>query len=239
MKTIRFKEPKYLGDPLNTVRIFNEKQVDELIVLDIDATLYEREPDYDLISLLAAECRMPLCYGGGIKTVEQIEKIVALGVEKVSIGSAAACSPHLLKLASERVGSQSIVAVLDVKKSGIFGRYQVLTHNGTQKVGRTPIDLAKEFASVGAGEILLNCIDRDGCLSGYDYELIDSIRNNIDLPMTVLGGAGSFQDFRSLISRYGTIGAAAGSIFVFKGKYRAVLMQYPRPIEKDLLTCPS
>lgn len=236
VKTTRFGDPKYVGDPLNAVRIFNEKQVDELIVIDIDATVSGREPDYGLIANLAAECRMPLCYGGGVKTVEQIERIVALGVEKVSLASAAAYEPSLIEQAAQRVGSQSIVAVMDVKKSGLLGRYEVFTHNGTQKVHRNPVEMARQLAALGAGEILLNSIDRDGTMKGYDLALIDSVRTAVRLPMTTLGGAGSLKDMRQLVDRYGAIGAAAGSMFVFKGKYRAVLIQYPEPGEKDSLS---
>lgn len=236
VKTTRFGDPKYVGDPLNAVRIFNEKQVDELIVVDIDATVSGREPDYRLIANLAAVCRMPLCYGGGVKTVEQIERIVALGVEKVSLGSAAAYEPNLIEQAAQRVGSQSIVAVMDVKKSGLLGRYEVFTHNGTKKVRYNPVEMAGQLAAFGAGEILLNSIDRDGTMKGYDLALIDSVRKAVRLPMTVLGGAGSLDDMRALVDRYGAIGAAAGSLFVFKGKYRAVLIQYPQAAEKDSLS---
>lgn len=233
VKTTRFGSAKYVGDPLNAVRIFNEKQVDELIVVDIDATVAGRDPDYELIANLAAECRMPLCYGGGIKTVEQIDRIVSLGVEKVSLGSIAINQPSLVELAAKRVGSQSIVVVLDVKKTGLLGRYEVCTHNGTRKTGRHPADVAAQLEALGAGEILLNSIDRDGTMKGYDLALVDAVRNSVRLPMTVLGGAGSLNDMRGLVDRYGVIGAAAGSLFVFKGKYRAVLIQYPQPIEKE------
>lgn len=235
VKTTRFANPKYVGDPLNAVRIFNEKQVDELIVVDIDATRLGREPDYDMISSLASECRMPLCYGGGIKTVEQIEHIISLGVEKVGLGYASVFQPSLIEQAAQRVGSQSIVAVLDVKKCGLLGRYEVFTHNGTKKTGMNPAETATKLEALGAGEILLNSVDRDGTMKGYDYDLIDSVRNSVTMPMTVLGGAGSLADISTLVHRYGVIGAAAGSLFVFKGKYRAVLIQYPQPEEKDSL----
>lgn len=235
VKTTRFAEPKYVGDPLNAVRIFNEKLVDELIVVDIDATVDGREPNYSFIASLASECRMPLCYGGGIKTVEQIERIIALGVEKVSLGSAAVDDPGLIESAAERVGSQSIVAVMDVKKSRLLGRYEVFTRNGTKTVGVHPVEMARKVEALGAGEILLNSVDRDGTMKGYDLALIDSVRDAVSLPMTVLGGAGSQQDMRALVDRYGVIGAAAGTLFVFKGKYRAVLIQYPQPEEKDSL----
>lgn len=233
VKTNCFVDAKYVGDPLNAVRIFNEKQVDELIVADIDATVLSCEPNYALIANLAAECRMPLCYSGGIKTVDQIERIIGLGVEKVGLGSAAAYDTSIIEKAAQRVGSQSIVAVIDVKKSGLLGRYYVFTHNGTKKVGINPVEMARKVEDLGAGEILLNSIDRDGTMKGYDIALIDSVRDAVRLPMTVLGGAGSIDDMRGLVDRYGVIGAAAGSLFVFKGKYRAVLIQYPQPEEKD------
>lgn len=233
VKTTRFGSPKYVGDPLNAVRIFNEKQVDELIVLDIDATPKCAEPNYELVASLAAECRMPLCYGGGVKTIDQIERIVALGVEKVSLGSIAATQPSLIEKAAQRVGSQSIVAVMDVKKAGLFGRYSVFTHNGTKSTGRSPVEMACQFEAMGCGEILLNSIDRDGTMNGYDYALVDSVRSSVRVPLTVLGGASSLDDMRSLVKLHGAIGAAAGSLFVFKGKYRAVLIQYPQQDLKD------
>ena len=236
VKTVQFDNPKYIGDPLNAVRIFNEKRVDELIVVDIDASVLGCEPNYDLIASLAAECRMPLCYGGGVKTVEQVERIVSLGVEKVGLGSAAAYDPGLIEQSACRVGSQSIVAVMDVKKAGLFGRYEVFTHNGKKRVGLNPCEMARQLQDLGAGEILLNSIDRDGTMKGYDLTLIESVKNVVRLPMTVVGGAGTFEDMRSLVDRYGPIGVAAGSLFVFKGKYRAVLIQYPQPSDKDLLS---
>jgi cyclase len=234
-KTTRFAEPKYVGDPLNAVRIFNEKQVDELVVADVDASVLNKEPDYCLIEKLASECRMPLCYAGGVKTVEQIDRIIGLGVEKIALGSAAAETPDLITKAASHVGSQSIVVVIDVKKAGLHSRYSVFTHNGTRNAGVKPAEFAKQAESLGAGEILLNSIDQDGAMKGYDYALIDEVREAVSLPMTVLGGAGSLDDVRALVARYGLIGAAAGSLFVFKGKYRAVLINYPKPEEKRAL----
>lgn len=235
VKTMRFGDPKYVGDPINAVRIFNEKEVDELTVIDIDATAHNREPDYNMIRNLAAECRMPLCYGGGVTTAEQVEHIITLGVEKVAIGAAAVRNPNMIADAAKRVGAQSIVAVLDVKKAGFFKRYEVFTHNGTRATGLHPVDYAKKVAQLGAGEILLNAIDQDGMMKGYDLDLIEQVRNAVTLPMSVLGGAGSLADVEGLIARHGTIGAAAGSLFVFKGKYRAVLINYPNREEKDRL----
>lgn len=236
VKTVQFARPKYVGDPINAVRIFNEKEVDELIVLDIDATVQRREPDYRLIKHLAAECRMPLCYGGGVKTVEQIQKIISLGVEKVAVSSAAVSTPELISVAASRVGSQSIVVVMDVKTTGLSsGCYELFTHNGTQSIGLHPVDVAKRVEALGAGEVVVNSIDRDGVMEGYDLELITQVRNAISVPMTVLGGAGTLKDIAALIDMFGIIGAAAGSLFVFKGKYRAVLINYPSRADKDAL----
>src|SRR5256885_2124302 len=235
VKTVRFGSPKYVGDPINAVRIFNEKEVDELIVLDIDATAQNRAPNYNLIRNLAAECRMPLCYGGGVKTVEQIQSIVSLGVEKVAISSAAIHDPKLVSDAAERVGSQSIVVVMDVKKSGVDGNYELRSHNGSKGTGLGPLEFASKIERLGAGEVVINAIDRDGVMNGYDLDLVTQVRDAISLPLTVLGGAGSLKDVAGLIRAFGIIGAAAGSLFVFKGVYRAVLISYPSRGEKDAL----
>lgn len=234
VKTVKFGSPKYVGDPINAVRIFNEKEVDELTVLDIDATAQGREPDYTLIRNLAAECRMPLCYGGGVKTIEQIEKIIGLGVEKVALSAAAVANPALVVDAAQRVGRQSIVVVLDIRKAS-NGRYEIVTHNATRPTGLDPVEWSRKFAELGAGEIVINAIDQDGMMKGYDIELVQKVRDAVTLPLTVLGGAGSLKDIAELIRRFGTIGAAAGSLFVFKGVYRAVLINYPSRADKDAL----
>lgn len=235
VKTVNFANPKYVGDPINAVRIYNEKEVDELIVLDIDATVKGAEPDYQLISHLASECRMPLCYGGGVRTVAQIEKIISLGVEKVAVSSTAVENPKLISDAASRVGSQSVVVVIDVRKTGLLRRQEVVTHNGSRRTGLNPVEFAHQMAKLGAGEIVINSVDRDGEMKGYELDLIEQVRQAVHLPLTVLGGAGSLDDLKELISRYGIIGAAAGSLFVFKGKYRAVLINYPNCAEKEAL----
>lgn len=235
VKTINFKNPKYVGDPINAVRIFNEKEVDELIVLDIDATTGKRGPDYKMIEDLAAECRMPLCYGGGIKTVDQAEKIIGLGVEKVAISSAVIENPELITIITERLGNQSVVVVLDVKKTLLGGMYEVWTHNGQKNTGKCASELALQMEKLGAGEIVINSIDNDGMMKGYDLALVEKVRESISVQLTILGGAGSLQDIGRLINKYGVIGAAAGSLFVFKGVYRAVLINYPNRAEKDAL----
>ena len=235
VKTINFAQPKYVGDPINAVRIFNEKEVDELIVADIDASRQGREPDYTLIRHLAAECRMPLCYAGGVRRAEQIVRIVGLGVEKVAISSAVLERPELISEAAQRVGNQSVVVVLDVKKTGLLKRYSVHTHNASRNTRVDPVEFARRAEALGAGEIVINSVDQDGVMKGYDLALVDDIREAVSLPMTVMGGAGSLADIEGLIRRYRVIGAAAGSLFVFKGKYRAVLINYPNRDEKDAL----
>jgi cyclase len=235
VKTVRFANPKYVGDPINAVRIFNEKEVDELIVADIDASVLGYEPNYTMIANLAAECRMPLCYAGGVKTPEQVERIISLGVEKVALSSAAIQMPELIAESARRVGNQSIVVVLDVKKTGMLRQYKLFTHNGMHATGLNPSDFARKAEALGAGEILVNAIEQDGMMTGYDLTLIEQIREAVSLPLSVLGGAGTLADLHDLIRRYRIIGAAAGSLFVLKGKYRAVLIQYPVSSEKEFL----
>ena len=232
VKTVKFKDPKYVGDPINAVRIFNEKETDELVILDIDATRLNKEPDYRSIEFWASECRMPLCYGGGIKTVEQAQRIFSLGVEKIALSSEAVYNTKLISKLAKRVGRQSVVVVLDVKKK-TFGGYELFTHNGSKSTGLNPVDFAKKCAQEGAGEIVVNSIDKDGTMKGYDLNLIRKIRDVIDTPMTVLGGAASLDDIGELINEFGIIGASAGSLFVFKGKYKAVLINYPSKTDKD------
>lgn len=235
VKTVGFKDPKYVGDPINAVKIFNEKESDELIVLDIDATVNGAEPNYKLITHLAAECRMPLCYGGGIRTPEQAKKIIGLGVEKVAISAAAIETPALIRRIADEIGSQSVAVVLDVRKRTFGSTYDVWSHNGKKNSKRTPVELAVQAQQMGAGEIVLNSIDHDGKMEGYDLTLAKQVRAAIDIPMTVLGGAGSLADMGELISACGIVGASAGSLFVFKGAYRAVLINYPSAAQRDEL----
>jgi cyclase len=237
VKTLGFKDAKYVGDPINAVKIFNEKEADELIVLDIDATVQGRAPDFGLIAKLAAECRMPLCYGGGVTTAAQAARIVDMGVEKVAVSAAAIANPGLLTEMADAVGRQSVVAVLDVrKKSGLFSKgYEVCTRNATVVHKLDPLALAQQLQDAGAGEIVVNSVDRDGFMQGYDLELASQFRQALKVPATFLGGAGSLDHVGELISRLGVVGAAVGSLFVFKGKYRAVLINYPTPVQKTQL----
>ena len=233
VKTVSFKSPKYVGDPINAVKIFNEKESDELIVLDIDASVNGAEPDYKLISTLAMECRMPLCYGGGIRTVAQAKHIISLGVEKIALSSAAVDNPELVTRIAEEVGRQSVVVVLDVKKR-MFGKdYDVYIHNGRKNTKRNALEMAQQMEALGAGEIVINSIDNDGQMKGYDVAFAQKIRAAVAIPITILGGAGSMQDIESLVGACGVIGASAGSLFVYKGAYKAVLINYPTVTQRD------
>lgn len=235
MKTVEFASPKYVGDPINAVKIFNEKEADELVVLDIDATANGVEPDYRMISHLAAECRMPLCYGGGVRTPEQAKRIISLGVEKVALSTAAIEDPSLVSRIADAVGRQSVVVVLDVrKKSGLFAKgYELCTRNATKVHKDSPFEVALRMQVLGAGEIVVNSIDRDGQMKGYDLALATQMRETLKIPLTFLGGAGSHSDIEALLSKCGVVGASAGSLFVFKGTYRAVLINYPTQEQKD------
>lgn len=232
VKTVKFGEGKYVGDPLNAVKIFNEKEVDELIILDIDATIQERGPDFELIKNIAIESRMPLCYGGGVKSVDQAKKIISLGAEKVALSSAAIENPEIISQIAKAVGTQSVVVVIDVKYRGIFKKAEVMSHNGSKATGLSPAQFAKKCEEFGAGEIVINSIDKDGMMTGFDIKLIKEIRDAINLPITILGGAASLDDISGAIKEFGVIGVAAGSLFVFKGKYKAVLINYPNAAEK-------
>lgn len=237
VKTQGFKDPKYVGDPINAVRIFNEKETDELMVLDIDATVNKAEPDFELIAKLAAECRMPLCYGGGITGAEQASRLVDMGVEKIAVSAAAVENPTLLSDMEKAIGRQSVVAILDLRKRGrLFSRsYEVCTHNAQVVHALDPIELAKHFQDAGAGEIVVNSIDRDGQMNGFDLELAADFRRSLNVPLTILGGCGSLRDISELFSHLGVVGAGVGSLFVFKGKYRAVLISYPTRDQKEIV----
>jgi cyclase len=228
-KTEQFKPGKYVGDPLNAVKIFNEKQVDELILVDIDATVKGRAPDFDRLRSIAVESRMPLCYGGGVTTAEQAARIISLGFEKVSVSAAALERPDLIREMASAIGSQSVVVCIDVKRGGLLSGDRIFTHNGTRKHKIGLDDWIRLATELGAGEIAINSIDRDGSMSGYDLDLARRARAATDVPMTFLGGAGSMADMEALIDAIGVCGAAAGSLFVFKGTFKAVLINYERP----------
>lgn len=225
VKSIQFKDHKYVGDPINAVKIFNEKEVDELVVLDISATAENRPPNMTQIKELAGEAFMPLGYGGGITTLQQIKELIAAGVEKVIINTAGFKKPGLLREAADYVGSQSIVASIDVKKN-MWGKYKVVVQNGSVNTGKDPIEYAREMERLGAGEILLNAVSQDGTFGGYDTSLIASVSAVINIPLVAVGGASSIADFAKAIA-HGASAVAAGSLFVFQRPHRAVLISYP------------
>jgi cyclase len=228
VKTVKFRDPKYLGDPINVVRIFNDKEVDELVLLDITATPEGREPQFEYIAMLATECFMPLCYGGGVRTVEQVKRLCGLGVEKVAVNSYAVEHPEFVTAAADVVGSSSVIVSIDVKRD-FWGRYRVYTHGGRVATGLNPADHAVEMERRGAGEILLNSIDRDGTMQGYDLDLIRAVAGRVGVPVVACGGAGSVEHLAQAVRDAGAAAAGAGSMFVFTGPHRAVLISYPPP----------
>jgi cyclase len=230
VKTVRFKDPTYLGDPINIVRIFNDKEVDELVFLDITATVEGRKPPFKLLSEIASECFMPLGYGGGIRDLEDARAILSLGVEKVVVNSYAVENPSFIRAAADRFGSQSVVVSVDVKRS-LWGKYEVFTHSGSKATGLDPVRLAVEMERAGAGELLLNSIDRDGAMQGYDIDLIKRVSDAVGIPLVACGGARTVHDLADAVQRGGASAAAAGSMFVFQGPHRAVLINFPTAAE--------
>jgi cyclase len=235
VKTQKFDNPRYIGDPVNAVRIFNEKSCDEMVLLDINVSANNGVPDYEMISKCASECRMPLCYGGGIQSVEQIKRIINLGVEKVAINSVALKEPGIIEEAANLVGRQSIVGVMDIAYDSKSRKYTVTSNRGRNHTNWDPISWSKQLELRGAGEILVNSVDRDGTMAGFDLVLAEMIRASVNIPITILGGAGSIQHIEELFSSLGVTGAGCGSLFVFKGRLRAVLINYPEIHELDRL----
>jgi len=225
VKTTKFENPKYIGDPINAIKIFNDKEVDELILLDIEASKEKKNIDFKLISNIASECFMPLCYGGGIKDIDSIRKILQLGVEKIAINSYAFENPDFIKEAALLFGSSSIVISVDVKKN-LFGKYEIWTNGGTKKIKIGLNEAVLNIEQLGAGEILINSIDKDGTMLGYDYKLIEQLSQLVSIPVIATGGAGKISDFTNAI-KSGASAVAAGSMFVFHGRHKAVLITYP------------
>ena len=234
VKTVKFKNPKYVGDPLNAIKIFNEKEVDELIFLDIDASKKGRKPDYELIKDFASECFMPVCYGGGITNIEQIKKIFTLGIEKISINCFALNNDELIKKAVDIYGSQSIVVAIDIKKS-LMGKYQIYDHTKKKNLKTPFLEYIKRVEELGAGEILINNVDLDGTQKGYDINLLKQVVNYVRIPVIACGGAGELKDFQAAKKEASISAVAAGSFFVFQGKHNAVLITYPKYQELEKL----
>lgn len=225
VKTERFREPRYVGDPINALRVFNEKEVDEIVILDIEATPEERGPDVDRARELAGECFMPLGYGGGIRSVVDAERLFAVGVEKVVLGTVALENPGIVREISSRVGAQSVVVCLDVRRNWL-GRRHICVRSAQRDAGEDPVEFARKMEELGAGELIVQSVDRDGTRNGYDLDLIRSVTHSVRIPVVACGGAGSLTDFRAALEA-GASAAAAGSQFVFYGRHRAVLITYP------------
>ena len=231
VKTIKFKKPNYIGDPINAVKIFNEKEVDELVFLDIEATKLGKEPDYNKIEEIASECFMPLGYGGGIKNIEQVKRIIGIGVEKVILNSSATANPQLIGEVAKIYGNQCAVVSVDVRKD-MFGKYVCYTTSGKNKVKQKITDFVKMLENEGAGEIILTSIDREGTFKGYDIDLIKKVSELVNIPVVANGGASKIEDFTNAIINGGASAVSAGSLFVYKSENRGVLINYPS--QKDL-----
>ena len=229
VKTQKFKKPVYVGDPVNAVRIFNDKEVDELIFLDITATAQGRRPNFKYISEIATEAFMPLCYGGGLSNLEDIRAVIKAGIEKVAINSALEKDPDLITRTADVLGSSSTVAAIDVKKD-IWGKYRVAVRNASKTLNIPLIEFAQMLEQKGAGELVLNSVDRDGMMEGFDLKTISEVAHAVSIPVIASGGAGNLQHLKQAIQA-GASAVAAGSMFVFQGKHRAVLMSYPSPSE--------
>jgi len=226
VKGNKFKDHKYVGDPINAVKIFNDKEVDELVFLDIEATEKNTGPNFELLEDIATEAFIPFAYGGGITSKAQAVRLFKLGVEKVIINSAAFENPQLIKELSAGFGAQSVVVCIDVKKN-FWGKYDVFVRNGKVKTKLSPIEYAKRIQDLGAGELIVSSIDKDGTNSGYDLELLKSITDQVNVPVVALGGARNLDDFKQAVSQANVSAVAAGDMFVLNGRHKAVLITYP------------
>jgi cyclase len=234
VKTVRFKDAKYVGDPINAVRLFNDLEVDELIFLDIDATAKGREPPFERIAEIAGEAFMPICYGGGVTSFDQARRLFKSGVEKIALTTALIDRPELVREIADTFGEQAVVAGIDVKRD-LFGRQRAMIRAGSGKTGLDPVALARRAAELGAGEILIQSIDRDGTYQGYDLDLVAAVGAAVPIPVIACGGAGELAHLRQAVDA-GASAAAAGSLFVYKGPHRAVLVNYPKRGQlRDLL----
>ena len=234
VKTTKFKNPTYIGDPINAVKIFNEKEVDEIIFLDIEASKQNRSPDFEMIEKIASECFMPFCYGGGLTSLEDMKTVFSIGAEKVALNSTIFKNDNLIREAAEYFGNQSIVASIDIKKN-LFSQYRVYRHTTKKTTEHDPVDFAKKVETLGAGELFLNNVDKDGTMKGLDVHLINKIASSVNIPVIACGGAGSLEHIKEVICAADVDAVAAGSLFVFKGRHRAVLINYPTYTEIEQL----
>lgn len=230
VKTVKFKEPKYLGDPINIVRIFNDKEVDELVLLDITATPENRGPQFDLLKNITSEAFIPLAYGGGIRSMDDVRKLLSIGIEKLIMNTSSVENASLIRETADHAGSQAVVASIDVKKN-FLGKYEVFIRCGQKKTGLDPVKHAVDMEKMGAGEIIINSIDRDGTMQGYDLDLVRKVADSVHVPVVACGGAGNLSHVSEVIKQGHASAAAAGSIFVFQGPLRGVLISYPTPKE--------
>jgi len=230
VKTVKFKDPKYLGDPINIVRIFNDKEVDELVLLDITATPENRGPQFELLKNITSEVFIPLAYGGGIRSMDDVRKLLSIGIEKLIMNTSAVENSSLIRETADHAGSQAVVASIDVKKN-FLGKYEVFTRCGQKKTGLDPVKHAIEMEKMGVGEIIINSIDRDGTMQGYDLDLVRKVSDAVGVPVVACGGAGNLTHVSEVIKHGHASAAAAGSIFVFQGPLRGVLISYPTPKE--------
>jgi imidazole glycerol-phosphate synthase subunit HisF len=230
VKTVKFKDPKYLGDPINIVRIFNDKEVDEIVLLDITATPENRGPQFEILKNITSEAFIPLAYGGGIRTMEDVRSLLSIGIEKLIMNTSSVEFPALIREVADHAGSQAAVVSIDVKKN-LLGRYEVFTHCGQMRTGLDPVKHAIKMEKIGAGEILINSIDRDGTMQGYDIEITRKVADAVSVPVVACGGAGNLSHVAEVIKSGHASAAAAGSMFVFQGPLRGVLISYPTPME--------
>ena len=229
VKTINFKDRKYIGDILNNIRIFNEKNVDEIVVLDIDASLNSYKPRFDLLKNIASVCRMPITYGGGVTDVEMSKKIINLGIEKICLNTAAITKPDLIKQISQEIGSQSLSVSINFRK--INNKYHLVNNKG-EKIKKNIYDFIQEIQKFGVGEIIFNSYNDDGKMSGYDLNFLEDALKNISVPSIIVGGCSNYEDIKKLFINYQNIAAGCSSIFIFKGKLKAVLISYPSEEDK-------
>nr|WP_319520918.1 AglZ/HisF2 family acetamidino modification protein [uncultured Sphaerochaeta sp.] len=225
-KTVQFKKPRYIGDPINTVKLFSNKEVDELIIVDFTASVENRGPDIEYLKLITSECFMPLCYGGGVTDIHQVEALFKVGIEKIAFNTSLHLNPNLIREAVRNFGSQSIIASIDVKKT-ILGKKEVFIKSGKLKTRISPKEMLRYVEDLGVGEVLLTSIDHEGLMQGYDHQLIHDLADTITIPLIANGGAGSLDDCNQAIKN-GASAAAAGSLFIYYGKKQAVLVNYPR-----------
>jgi len=230
VKTRKFKDPVYVGDPVNAMRIFSEKEVDEIVLLDIDASREGREPNYELIAEMAGEAFMPAAYGGGIRNLDQVRRLIRAGIEKVVINTAATESTDVIRAAADVFGNQAVVGAVDVKRT-ILGGYRVVAKSATVEIKAGLEEHVQNLITAGVGEIFVNSVDRDGMMEGYDLQLIRSVTRIVNVPVIACGGAGTVDHLSQAVREGGASAVAAGSMFVFHGKRRAVLINYPTHLD--------